>query len=91
MQAEQLKENLRQLHQQLQQGGRVDDELQQLLGVLNQDIETILEQEEERIADENSFGLTQRAQELTARFAAEHPTLAPALHELTRLLSNMGI
>ena len=36
-------------------------------------------------------GLASRSQELTARFAARHPTLEPALRQLGNILSNMGI
>ena len=38
-----------------------------------------------------TYGLAERSQELTAKFAVEHPRLEPALRELGRLLSNMGI
>ncbi|CUI06072.1 DUF4404 family protein [Massilia antarctica] len=38
-----------------------------------------------------TYGLAERTQEITARFAAEHPRLEPALRELGRMLSNMGI
>jgi hypothetical protein len=38
-----------------------------------------------------TYGLAERTQEITAKFAAEHPRLEPALRELGRMLSNMGI
>lgn len=38
-----------------------------------------------------TYGLAERSQEITAKFAAEHPRLEPALRELGRMLSNMGI
>lgn len=41
--------------------------------------------------DSTTYGLAERTQELTARFAAAHPRLEPALRELGRMLSNMGI
>ena len=41
--------------------------------------------------DTTTYGLAERTQEITAKFAAEHPRLEPALRELGRLLSNMGI
>jgi len=91
MELEQLKASLKSLHRQLANTEQVDQELQHLLGVLNTDIEQILDKEEEREADANTFGLAGRARELTARFAAEHPTLEPALRELARILGNMGI
>lgn len=91
MELEQLKRSLKTLHVELAATEQVDHELQHLLGQLNTDIEQILDKEEEREADENAYGFTSRAQELTARFAAEHPTLEPALRELARILGNMGI
>ena len=91
MELDHLKQSLKSLHRDLESAEQVDAELQHLLSVLNTDIEQILEKEEAREADANAFGLTSRAQELTARFAAEHPTLEPALRELARLLGNMGI
>lgn len=91
MSSVELKQSLKRLHSELADTRQVDAELQQLLAVLNRDIENLLEQEEEREADENSFGLAGRAQELTARFAVQHPTLEPALRELGRILANMGI
>lgn len=91
MDQQQLKQSLKALHNELAATEQVDGELQHLLSVLGTDIEQILEKEEEREADENAFGLSSRAQELTARFAAQHPTLEPALRELARILGNMGI
>lgn len=41
--------------------------------------------------DTTTYGLAERTQEITAKFAAEHPRLEPALRELGRMLSNMGI
>ncbi len=91
MELDQLKKSLKTLHKELAETEQVDHELQHLLGQLNTDIEQLLEKEEDREADANAFGLTSRAQELTARFAAQHPTLEPALRELARILGNMGI
>lgn len=36
-------------------------------------------------------GLSTRAQELAARFAAQHPRMEPALRQLGNILANMGI
>lgn len=38
-----------------------------------------------------SYGLAERSQELSAKFAVKHPHLEPALRELGQILSNMGI
>jgi hypothetical protein len=41
--------------------------------------------------ESTTYGLAERTQEISAKFAAQHPTLEPALRELGRILSNMGI
>ena len=89
-----LKTHLQTLHQDLAaSGGDVDDETQALLRQLDTDIKQVLER---RAADEadattDAFGLTSRAQELTAEFAVKHPRLEPVLRQLGNMLSNMGI
>ncbi len=93
-----LKSHLKDLHANLAQTSDVDEELQALLRQLDGDIRSLLErrtavaaaaaQEE---AESQTYGLAERTQELTARFAVEHPRLEPALRELGRMLANMGI
>jgi hypothetical protein len=74
-------------------GGDVDDETQDLLRQLDTDIKQVLERRaaDEADADADAFGLSSRAQELTARFAVKHPRLEPALRELGNMLASMGI
>lgn len=97
-----LKSHLKDLHANLAQTSDVDEELQSLLRQLDGDIRTLLERrtaiaaaevEQEQVEQEQSqtYGLAERTQELTARFAVEHPRLEPALRELGRMLANMGI
>lgn len=88
-----LKTHLKDLHASLAQTANVDEELKGLLRQLDGDIRQLLEQraEEAEQIETTTFGLAERTQELTARFAAEHPRLEPALRELGRMLSNMGI
>ena len=101
-----LKSHLKSLHANLAQTGEVDDELKGLLHQLDGDIRQLLDKRAGEAAaatglplsaeglpqaESNTFGLAERTQELTARFAAEHPKLEPALRELGRMLSNMGI
>ena len=87
-----LKTHLHTLHQDLAAaGGDVDDETQDLLRQLDADIKQVLER---RAADEtevDDYGLSTRAQELTATFAVKHPRLEPVLRELGNMLSNLGI
>jgi ABC-type transporter Mla subunit MlaD len=89
-----LKASLKSLHANLASAEEVDEELQELLRQLDGDIKALLEK---RAADEGddatttTYGLAERTQEITARFAAQHPRLEPALRELGNILSSMGI
>ncbi len=93
-----LKMHLKDLHANLAQTSDVDEELQTLLRQLDGDIRNLLERrtaiaaaEEEQEEQSQTYGLAERTQEITARFAVEHPRLEPALRELGRMLANMGI
>jgi len=94
-----LKSHLKQLHANLSQTDDIDEELQTLLRQLDGDIHALLARrtviaetaEVEALADSDTYGLAERTQELTARFAVEHPRLEPTLRELGRMLANMGI
>lgn len=89
-----LKTHLHTLHQNLAAaGGDVDDETQDLLRQLDADIKQVLERRAADDADTtvDAYGLTSRAQELTAEFAVKHPRLEPVLRQLGNMLSSMGI
>ena len=94
-----LKSHLKELHTNLSQTDDVDEELQTLLRQLDGDIHALLARrtviaetaEVQALADSDTYGLAERTQELTARFAVEHPRLEPTLRELGRMLANMGI
>ena len=86
-----LKASLKNLHAKLAVTGPVDEELQELLLQLDGDIKQLLDK---RVADEQdstTFGLAERTQEISAKFAVKHPQLEPALRELGNILSSMGI
>jgi ABC-type transporter Mla subunit MlaD len=85
-----LKAHLNTLHRHLAETGEVDDELEMLLRQLDGDIKQVLEKRADD-PDANTYGLASRSQEITARFAARHPTLEPALRQLGNILNNMGI
>lgn len=91
MSNDQLKNSLKDLHRHLESaGGAVDNELKSLLQVLDRDIHQLLNNDAPATtADDNS--LAERTQELSARFAAQHPQLEGVLRELGRTLQNMGI
>ncbi len=92
METEHLKKSLKSLHTHLESTEQVDVELKQLLQVLNSDIQELLERAPHNEPEESTtFGLSERMQEITAQFAAKHPTLEPALRELGVILTNLGI
>ncbi|WP_426174494.1 DUF4404 family protein [Massilia sp. TWR1-2-2] len=94
--ASNLKQHLKTLHADLASTGEVDAELKDLLRQLDGDIKTLLDR---RMAEDagvdaeetTTYGLAERSQEITAKFAAKHPRLEPALRELGTILANMGI
>jgi hypothetical protein len=88
--ASNLKAHLQSLHQNLAETGEVDEEAQELLRQLDRDIKQLLEKREDEVAVD-TYGLAERTQELSARFAVEHPRLEPALRELGNILASMGI
>jgi arsenate reductase-like glutaredoxin family protein len=88
-----LKASLKNLHANLASTGPVDEELQELLQQLDGDIKQLLEQ---RAApsdpvETTTYGLAERTQEMSAKFAAQHPQLETALRELGNILASMGI
>jgi uncharacterized protein YmfQ (DUF2313 family) len=94
--ASNLKQHLKTLHADLASTGEVDAELKDLLRQLDGDIKTLLERRLQEGAglnepDSTTYGLAERSQEITAKFAARHPRLEPALRELGTILANMGI
>ncbi|WP_426113835.1 DUF4404 family protein [Massilia sp. PWRC2] len=94
--ADQLQQRLQTLHADIASTGEVDPELKDLLHRLDGDIKTLLDR---RLAPDagaleptsTTYGLAERSQELSARFAVKHPHLEPALRELGNMLSSMGI
>lgn len=86
-----LKSSLKTLHANLENAGDVDEELQDLLRQLDGDIKALLDKRAAEPADTTTYGLAERTQEITAKFAAQHPRLEPALRELGNILASMGI
>lgn len=87
-----LKASLKTLHARLSTAGTVDEELLDLLKQLDGDIKTLLERGAGQDGgDTTTYGLAERTQEISAKFAAKHPQLEPALRELGNILSSMGI
>jgi uncharacterized protein YmfQ (DUF2313 family) len=94
--ASNLKQHLKTLRADLASTGEVDAELKDLLRQLDGDIKTLLERRLQEdagldVPTTTTYGLAERSQEITAKFAAKHPRLEPALRELGNILANMGI
>jgi hypothetical protein len=87
MSIDHLQKTLRDLQARVDASGEGDAELQSLLLVLEDDIQHLLDSQ--RGAQEPS--LADKAQELSAKFAAQHPQLEALLRELATILENMGI
>src|SRR5471030_3292014 len=93
-----LKDSLKTLHGKLATTGPVDEELQDLLKQLDGDIKLLLERRADAGAGIGeapgataTYGLAERTQEISAKFAIRHPALEPALRELGNILASMGI
>jgi hypothetical protein len=93
-----LKTSLQDLHARLAAAGPVDEELLELLRQLEGDIKQLVEKGPDPVADplnpaalSQSYGMAERTQEISARFAAKHPQLEPALRELGTMLNSLGI
>ncbi len=70
----------------------VDASLRQSLETLDADIRQVLMQRpNEAAANDGEAPLSERAQEIEVRFAAEHPYLATTLRDVMDRLGKMGI
>lgn len=89
MDANELKSALKSLHAALASNTQTDVETVALLQLLDRDIHTLLAQGEGQT--QNPADLSERAQMLAARFAAEHPYLEAGLRSVAEALGKMGI
>lgn len=92
MDTQTLKQALMALQREIASGGTVDPELTNMVQQLHGAIEARLNQSGGTPHhDADPLGLTARSQELSARFAVQHPHLEPVLRELTDTLQRIGI
>ncbi len=92
MDTQQIKQTLKQLHADLEAGGRPDPELRAILQTLAQDINRTLDQTPGQApANTDEDSLEDRAREVSAKFAAEHPYLESTLRDLMDGLGKIGI
>lgn len=93
MDKQQIKQTLQQLHADLDAGGRPDPELRSILQSLAQDIHRALDQTSStpQNAPQVEGSLEDRAREVSARFASQHPYLEATLRDLMDGLGKIGI
>lgn len=91
MEKQELAALLKKLQTELESVQAVDDSLKQSLQSLGQDIQKVLGQGTPPTPTADEASLNERAQELEARFAAEHPYLASTLRDVMDSLGKMGI
>ena len=89
MSNEQLKQSLKEIHEQLGSTSEVDEELVALVAQLNRDIHLSLDKAAQ--PDEPQSPLSDRTLELSARLAAQSPHLEAGLRELGNILLRMGL
>ncbi len=83
---------LKKLQAELESGGQtIDEGLKQQLQLLDQDIQKILVHGSALVRQDSEASLEERAQEIEARFASEHPYLASTLRDVMDTLGKMGI
>ena len=90
MEKYQLHETLQQLHEELEETPKVDDNVRELLRSVMQDIQRLLD-EEGGPSTLHHRSLIGRLEEATTHFEASYPNLTAAAGRVIEALSSMGI
>ena len=85
MPQETLKQQLQQLHTELQQHPQLDNESQQLLKTIAADIA------DQSGRGESNEDLSEQVQQQAIRFEQEHPTLSEILRQIVDTLGRIGV
>lgn len=91
MNRSELEALLKKLQSELASGQPVDEALRTSLRQLDQDIQQVLGSGSPLSNTDSDETLAQRAQDIDARFSAEHPYLANTLRDVMDMLGKMGI
>lgn len=91
MDKQELAALLKRLQAELESGQPVDGQLKQQLQALDQDIQKVLAHGGTATREDDEASLGERATEIEARFASEHPYLASTLRDVMDTLGKMGI
>lgn len=90
MSKQRIKELLTQLREEIRETD-IDEELEQLLAGLDKDIENVIDDDAGLDGVVDMEDVVDRAKELEASFATDHPTVARVVREAIDLLVRMGI
>lgn len=90
MSKERIKVLLAQLREEIRTTD-IDDELEQLIGKLDDDIDAMSDEDAGSDGLVDMDDVVDRAKELEASFATDHPTAVRVLREVVDLLVRMGI
>ena len=90
MSKERIKELLAQLRDEIRTTD-IDDELEQLIGKLDDDIDAMSDEDDGAESLVDMEDVVDRAKEIEASFATDHPTAVRVLREVVDLLVRMGI
>lgn len=90
MSKERIKELLAQLREEIRTTD-IDDELEQLIGKLDDDIDAMSDEDDGSDSLVDMEDVVDRAKEIEASFATDHPTAVRVLREVVDLLVRMGI
>ena len=90
MSKERIKELLAQLREEIRTTD-IDDELEQLIGKLDDDIDAMSDEDDGADSLVDMEDVVDRAKEIEASFATDHPTAVRVLREVVDLLVRMGI
>jgi len=87
---EELRDQIRLLHEELESAEAVDAEARKQLGQLLDDIRSLLDRSEEE-SPHTPSSLVERLESATREFETSHPTLSATVGQLIDTLSNLGI
>jgi len=91
-----LKEQLRTLHRELEGSAELDEDMRRLLGQVDEDIHRLLDQGGEAAVQTGSDtdagdALSEQVRETATNFQAEHPRTYRVLREIADTLAKLGI
>ncbi len=90
MKEQKLRESLENLHSQLKNTDKIDDESREMLFEIMSDVYNVLERNEDSTEEEN-HNILEQLKESYQKFEASHPELAGAINIVINSFSNIGV